>query len=252
MCGGLVKQLDVQLGLTDMHFGWAAVVVLRGAVRLHLEHRLRPVLPFDQPVGRAGEAEVRQHQSSLLGTGVEEASFGAREAGGEIGGEPMLEGEAAIKDAVREMSLASDAVLVVPEPACASTCLGRIEETSAVVVCSDTGWKWPGGRLAAACLENHFSQRVQPHHDATRHSSVRPSCLRRRTRITASSIEWRTVGHEIKTGLHWPMRTARATAWWLAPGVQLGSSMMIRFAVCRLSAEPAASICKIAASTLPS
>jgi hypothetical protein len=32
MRGGLVEQLDIQLGLTDMHFRRAAVVVLRGAV----------------------------------------------------------------------------------------------------------------------------------------------------------------------------------------------------------------------------
>src|SRR5262245_28203856 len=164
----------------------------------------------------------------------------------------MLEGVAAVEDAVRVMSLAGDAVLVVPEPARASASFRRIEKAGAVVACSDAGRKWPRSRLVATCLENHLPNGVQLHHDATRRSSVRPSCLRRRTRITASSTEWRTIGHEIKTGLHWPMRTARATAWWLVPGVQLGSSMMIRFAACRLSAEPAASICKIAASTLPS
>ena len=212
MRGGLVKQLDVQLGLPDMHLGRAAVVVLRGAVRLHFQHRLRPVRPFDQPVGCAGEAEVGQHQPLLLGAGVEEASPGAREAGGEIGGEPMLEGVAAVEDAVGVMVLAGDAVLVVPEPARAPAGLGRIEEAGAVVAGGDAGREWPGCRLAAARLDDHLPEGVQLHHDAARHSSVRPSCLRRRTRITDSSIEWRTIGHETSTGLRWPMRTARATA----------------------------------------
>ena len=40
MRGGLMKQLDVQLGLTDMHFRGGSIIILRGAVRLHLEHRL--------------------------------------------------------------------------------------------------------------------------------------------------------------------------------------------------------------------
>src|SRR6516225_10510711 len=164
----------------------------------------------------------------------------------------MLEGVAAIEDAVREMSFADDVVFVVPEPARASARLGRIEEAGAVVTCGDAGREWPGCRLAAARFDDYFPDGVQPHHDAARHNSVSPSCLRRRVRITASSMEWRIVGHEISTGLRWPMRTARATAWWLVPGVQLGSSMMIRFAACRLSAEPAASICRIAASRLPS
>ena len=225
---------------------------MRGAVRLHFEHRLRSVRPFDQPVGCAGEAEVGQHQPLLLGAGVEQATSGAREAGGEIGGEPKLEGVAAVEDAVGVMRLAGDAVLVVPEPARAPARLGRIEEAGAVVTCSDAGREWPGCRLAAARLDDHLPDGVESHHDAARHSSVRPSCLRRRTRITDSSMELRTIGQEISTGLCWPMRTARATAWWLAPGVQLGSSMMIRLAACRLSAEPAASICRIATSTLPS
>src|SRR5215472_1463355 len=252
MRGGLVKQLDVQLGLTDMHFGRAAVVVLRGAVRLHLEHRFRLVLPFDQSVRCASEATLGQHQPLLLSAGMEEARFGAREAGGEIGGAPMLEGVAAVEDAVGVMSLTGDAVLVVPEPARAPACLRGIDKVGAIVTCSDAGREWPGCRLAAARLDDHLPEGVQSYHDAPRHSSVRPSCLRRRARITASSMEWRTVGHETSTGLRWPMRTARATGWRLVPGVQLGSSMMMRLAACRLSAEPAASICRIAASTLPS
>src|SRR5262249_47078393 len=157
----------------------------------------------------------------------------------------MLEGVAAIEDAVGAMSLAGDAVLVVPEPARASASLRRIEEAGAVIVCSDAGWEWSGRRLAAARRNDHLPDLVQSDHDAARHSSVRPLCLRRRARITASSMEWRTVGHEISTGLRWPMRTARATAWWLVPGVQLGSSMMTRLAACRLSADPAAAICRI-------
>jgi hypothetical protein len=38
MRSGLVKELDVQLGLTNMHDGGAAVVVLRDAMRLQFEH----------------------------------------------------------------------------------------------------------------------------------------------------------------------------------------------------------------------
>ena len=161
MRGGLVKQLDVQLGLANMHFGRAAVVVLRGAVRFHFQHRLRLVRPFDQPVGCAGEAKVGQHQPLLLGAGVEEASSGAREAGGEIGGEPMLEGVAAVEDAVGVMRLAGDAVLVVPEPARAPARLGRIEKAGAVVTCSDAGREWPGCRLAAARLDDHLPDGVE-------------------------------------------------------------------------------------------
>src|SRR5262249_26048502 len=101
----------------------------------------------------------------------------------------MLEGVAAIEDAVGAMSLAGDAVLVVPEPARASASLRRIEEAGGVVVCGDAGWEWPGGCLVAACFENHLPDGVQLHHDAARHSSVSPSCLRRRARITASSME---------------------------------------------------------------
>src|SRR5262249_52989555 len=150
------------------------------------------------------DAKVRQHQSPLFGAGIEEASSDAREAGSKIGGEPMFEGVTAIKNAVGAMGLAGDAVLFVPEPACTSTRLGRIEEASAVVACSDAGGEGWGGRLAGARLDDHLPDLVQSDHDAARHSSVSPSCLRRRTRITASSMEWRIVGHEISTGLRWP------------------------------------------------
>src|SRR5262245_26361136 len=112
----------------DMHLSRAAVVVLRGAVRLHFKHRLRSVPPFDQPVGCAGEAKVGQHQSLLLGAGVEEPSSGARKTGGEIGGAPVLEGMAAVEDAVGAMSLAGDAVLVIPEPARAPPSLRCVEK----------------------------------------------------------------------------------------------------------------------------
>src|SRR5258707_1119259 len=100
------------------------------------------------------------------------------------------------------MRLAGDAVLVVPEPACTPARLGRIEEAGAVVTRSDAGREWHDCRLTAARRNDHLLEGVELHHDAARHSSVRPSCLRRRTRITASSMEWRTVGHETSTGLH--------------------------------------------------
>ena len=161
MRGGLVKQLDVELGLPDMHLGRAAVVVLRGAVRFHFQHRLRLVPPLDQPVGCAGEAKVRQQQPLLLGAGVEEAAASAREASVEISGDPKLGGVAAVKDAVGAMSLAGDAVLVVPEPPCAPARLGRIEKVGAVVTGSDAGREWPGCRLAAARLEDHLPQGVR-------------------------------------------------------------------------------------------
>src|SRR5262245_65785176 len=124
----------------------------------------------------------------------------------------MLKGVAAIEDTVGVMGLTGGAMLVVPEPARAPASLGRIEEVGAVVTCSDAGREWPGCRLAAARLDDHLSDGVQSHHDGACHSSARPLCLRRRARITASSTEWRTAGHEISTGLRWPMRTARATA----------------------------------------
>ena len=63
MRGGLVKQLDVHLGLANMHFGRAAVVVLRAAVRLHFQHALGPVRPYDQSIGCPGEAKVGQQQA---------------------------------------------------------------------------------------------------------------------------------------------------------------------------------------------
>jgi len=54
----------------------------------------------------------------------------------------MLEGVAAVEDAVGVTSLAGDVVFVVPKPACASACLGRIEEAGAVITCSDAGREW--------------------------------------------------------------------------------------------------------------
>jgi hypothetical protein len=96
----------------------------------------------------------------LLGAGVEETSFGAREAGGEIGDAPVLEGVATVEDAVWMMSLAGDAMLVVPEPARASASLGRIEKVSAVVTCNDARREWPSGRLTAARLEDHLPDGV--------------------------------------------------------------------------------------------
>src|SRR4029077_6984898 len=104
-----------------------------GAVRFQFEHRFRPVRPFDQPIGCAGKAEAWQHQPLLLEPGVEEASLGACEASGEIGGAPKLEGVPTIKDAVATLLLAGAAVLVVPEPARAPARFGRVEKAPAVV-----------------------------------------------------------------------------------------------------------------------
>src|SRR5262249_6999302 len=106
-CGRFVKQLDVQLGLAHMHLGWGGVVVLRGAMRFHFKCCLRPVRPFDQSVGCAGEAEAGQHQSSLFGAGVMKAPSCVREAGGEIGRAPVLKSMATIEDAVGMMNLAN-------------------------------------------------------------------------------------------------------------------------------------------------
>ena len=100
-----------------------------------------------------------------------------------------LEGVAAVVDAIGVTGFAGDAVLVVPEPARASTSLGRIEKAGAVVARGDSGRERPGYRLVAARLDDHLAKSVQPDHDAVRHSSVRPLCLRRRVRITASSME---------------------------------------------------------------
>src|SRR5262249_31157387 len=145
-----------------------AVVVLRGAVRLHLEHRFRLVLPFDQSVRCASEAKLGQHQPLLLSAGMEEARFGAREAGGEIGGAPMLEGVAAVEDAVGGMRLSDDAVLVVPEPARPPPSLRGIYKVGAIATCSDAGREWPGCRLAAAPLDDHPPEGVQSYHDPPR------------------------------------------------------------------------------------
>jgi hypothetical protein len=68
----------------------------------------------------------------------------------------MLEGVAAVEDAVRVMSLAGDTVLVVPEPARAQAGLGGVEEAGAVVAGCDAGRERPVRRLAAACLDDHF------------------------------------------------------------------------------------------------
>jgi hypothetical protein len=89
--GDLVEQLDVQLGLADVHFSRAVVVALRDAVRLDLKRRLRLVRPLDQSIGGAGEARLRHHQPSLLGACIEEAPSGAHEADRKIGGQPKLE-----------------------------------------------------------------------------------------------------------------------------------------------------------------
>jgi hypothetical protein len=72
----------------------------------------------------------------------------------------MLEGVATIKDAVGVVSLACEAVLVVPKPARAPTGFGRIEESGAVVTRGDAGREWPGGRLAAARLDDHLPNGV--------------------------------------------------------------------------------------------
>jgi hypothetical protein len=169
-------------------------------MRLRFEHCLRPIVPFDQSIGRAGEAAGGQRQALLLRAGIEEAPPSAGQAGGEIGDQPMLEGVTAVVDAIGVLRLAGDAMLLIPELARAAAGLGGVQVAAAVVASADARREWPRRRLVAARRHDQFLEVVEPHHDAAFHRSASPSCFRRKTCITFSSIERRMVGHEISTG----------------------------------------------------